>query len=239
MRFAFDPPLFSAGVLYPGSPGSTFQISPGSSFHGPASPSQSSPRYGPPSPAYAAREFNKRRTPGLAPGLSGSGAVPYDNFLLSRLHQNNAASNRDGGGDNFSHMQGGSHMSSQWRAGRASSNLGVFDQNQLNNMYLSETLGPPLFTSETTTEAGDDELAGSGDWDGDFRWVVVPRTSAVLIIPAIPLEFQNFYPATAVRGNPGTLPTLWRTFYCHLVSCKFSLVFLFGPLLARHIEDFS
>ncbi|XP_024357303.1 dual specificity protein kinase YAK1 homolog isoform X2 [Physcomitrium patens] len=161
--------ITSPGVLYPGSPGSTFQISPGSSFHGPASPSQSSPRYGPPSPAYAAREFNKRRTPGLAPGLSGSGAVPYDNFLLSRLHQNNAASNRDGGGDNFSHMQGGSHMSSQWRAGRASSNLGVFDQNQLNNMYLSETLGPPLFTSETTTEAGDDELAGSGDWDGDFR----------------------------------------------------------------------
>jgi hypothetical protein len=57
-------------------------------------------------------------------------------------------------------------MGPQWRT-RAG---GMFEQHQLNNTYLSGTLGPMFFTSETTTEAGDEELAGgSGDWDGDFR----------------------------------------------------------------------
>ena len=160
-------------MLYQGSPGSTFLSSPGSSFRGPGSPSQGSPRYGPTSPAYAGREFTKqRRNPGLAPvppPLNGSGAVPYDNVLWSRLHQNNAAGNTDAGCGNFGHMQGSPHMGPQWRT-RASGNMGIFDQHQLNNSYISGTLGPLLFTSETTTKAGDEEVpGGSGDWDGDFR----------------------------------------------------------------------
>lgn len=159
--------------MYPGSPGSTFQSSPGSSFRGPGSPSQGSPRYGPTSPAYAAREFNKpRRNPGLAPvppSLNGAGTGPYDTVHWSRIHQNNAAGNTDVGGGNFGHMQGSPHMGQQWPSARAGGNMGMFDQHQLNSSYLPGTLGPLLFTSETTTEAGDEELAGSGYWDGDFR----------------------------------------------------------------------
>ena len=180
-QFHVPGPHFQAspGSQHISSPGSQyvvspFQSSPGSSFRGPGSPSQGSPRYGPTSPAYAGREFNKqRRNPGPAPVpslLNGSGAVPYDNVLFSRLHQNNATGNTDVGGGNFGHMHGSPHMGPQWRT-RAASNMGMFDQHHLNNIYLSGgTLGPLLFTSETTTEAGDEEVAGgSGEWDGDFR----------------------------------------------------------------------
>lgn len=40
-------------------------------------------------------------------------------------------------------------------------------------MYFLEILGFLLFILEIIIEVGDDELVGFGDWDGDFRWVVV------------------------------------------------------------------
>jgi len=88
---------------------------------------------------------------------------------VARLHQNDAAGKTDVGSGNFGHMQGGPHIGHQWRTSRAGSNVGVLDQHQLNNTFLTGTLGSQLFASETTTEAGDEELAGSGDCDGDFR----------------------------------------------------------------------
>lgn len=66
-------------------------------------------------------------------------------------------------------MQGGSQLGPQWRVSGTGCNMGSFDQQQLNNAFLTGTLGSQLFISETTTEVGDEELAGFGDCDGDFR----------------------------------------------------------------------
>ena len=164
--------IVRTGILYHGSAVSTYQSSPGSSGRCLQSPSQCSPRYGPTSPAYAARDFNKRRNPGLAPApppSNGSGAIPLDNVLLARLHQNNVVGKVDVSNGNFAQLQGGPHMGPQWRAPRAGGNMGMFDTQQLNNAFLTGTLGSQLFISETTTEVGDDELAGSGDLDGEYR----------------------------------------------------------------------
>lgn len=103
--------------------------------------------------------------PGSTFQSSPGSSVPYDNVLLARLQQHNAAGNTDVSSSNFGHVEG----SLQLKTLRVCGNTGMVVQHQLNNTCPPGALGPQFFPSETTTEAGDEECAGFGDFDGDYR----------------------------------------------------------------------
>jgi hypothetical protein len=73
--------------------------------------------------------------------LNCSGTILYDNFLFARLHQINAAGNIDVGGGNFAYMQSNPLAGPHRQASRASGNMGMLDQQQLNNAFFIGTLG--------------------------------------------------------------------------------------------------
>lgn len=167
-----------AGFVYQGSQGSAFQSSPGSSF-GPGSPLQGSPnRYAPTSPAHAVRElaiagqYNKRRNAwGSVPAapINNVGVGSHDRAHWARVYQNNANGNADIGCGSYGPSHVGPPMAPHWQPLQNGDNSGMVDRPEQNLGYLPGTLGAHFNKSETSTEAGDEESAGPGDWDADFR----------------------------------------------------------------------